>query len=83
MRLAGAVIGTIFLLFLIFGTIVQDVDTIVYAYLLLFSAAILWGAHVRGSLRCPNCGASIGSWFGMHAYAGLPPNCKKCGVAFK
>jgi hypothetical protein len=83
MRLAGAVIGTIFLLFLGFGTIVQNVASIIYAYLLLFSAAILWGAHVKNSLRCPNCGSRISTWFGMHAYFGLPPKCKQCGVSFQ
>ncbi len=82
LRLAGAVIGTVFFLFLAFGTMVQDVASIVYAYLLLFSAATLWGAYLRRSLRCPNCGSRIGSWWGLHTYFGLPPQCKQCGVAF-
>jgi hypothetical protein len=83
MRLAGAVIGTVFFLFLAFGTIVQDVADVVYAYLLLFFAAILWGAYVRSSLRCPSCGSAVGSWYEMHGYFGLPPKCKKCGVLFE
>ena len=82
MRLVGATIATIFFLFLAFGTIVQDVASIVYAYLLLFGAAILWGAYVRRSLRCPSCASRVGSWWGFHTYFGLPPKCRQCGVAF-
>ena len=83
MRLTGAVMGTIFFMFLAFGWITQNVSMIIYVYLALFSVALLWGTHVRFAERCPNCKQRIGSWFGMQAYFGLPPTCKKCGVSFK
>ena len=83
MRLTGAVILMIFLLFLIFGWLVRDVSLVTYLYLVLFAGAILWGAHVRFAERCPGCGTRIGSWFGLQAYFGLPENCKQCGVAFE
>ena len=83
MRLTSAVIGTIFFLYLLFGFLTQDISSVVYAYLLLFAAAILWGAHVRYALRCPNCSAWIGAWWGLLSYFGLPPGCKQCGVSFE
>ena len=83
MRLTGAVIGTIFFMFLVFGWLTENVSTLVYVYLALFSVALLWGAHVRFAERCPNCEKRIGSWFGIQAYFGLPRNCKKCGVSFQ
>ena len=83
MRLAGAVMGTIFFLFLIFGWLMEDVSAVTYLYLILFGAAILWGAHIHIAERCPHCGTRIGSWFGMEAYFGLPSHCKQCGVAFR
>jgi fatty acid desaturase len=83
MRLTGAVIGTIFFMFLAFGWLTENVPTVIYVYLALFSVAMLWGAHVRFTERCPNCGQRIGSWFGMQTYFGLPRNCKQCGVSFE
>ena len=82
MRLAGATSGMIFLMFLVFGGMVQDVSAVTYLYLLLIAAAILWGAHVRMAERCPSCGSRIGDWFGLQAYFGLPQGCKQCGVSF-
>ena len=83
MRLASAVIGTIFFLFLLFGFLAQDIGSVAYAYLLLFAAAVLWGAHVRYGLRCPACGSRVGSGRGLLSYFGLPPGCKHCGAAFE
>ena len=82
MRLSGATIGLILLLFLIFGSLVPDVPAVRYLYLLLIAAAILWGCYTQLVGRCPSCGSRIGAWFGLQAYFGLPKNCKQCGVSF-
>jgi hypothetical protein len=83
MRLACAVIGTIFFLYLLFGFLTEDMASVVYAYLLLFAVSVLWGAHVRYKLRCPACGSRIGSWWGLLSYFGLPPGCRQCGASFR
>jgi len=83
MRLAGAVMGMVFFLFVIFGWLVRDVSAVTYVYLAVFALAVLWGAHVHFAERCPSCGTRIGSWFGMQAYFGLPPRCRQCGVSFE
>lgn len=83
MRLAAAVAGTIFFLFVVFGWLTREVAAVVYVYLALIALALLWGAHVRFAERCPNCGARIGAWFGVQAYIGLPRNCRQCGVTFQ
>lgn len=83
MKLTFVVAWVVFFLFVGFDLLVQDVPLLVYFYLVGVALAVLWGAYVRTSQRCPRCGSRIGSWFGLLAYFGLPPNCKQCGVSFQ